>query len=76
LRADSKRDGGAVSVIVDTHKLNQVHAAYLCGQNTTLTSFANDGVFSDGVVNQLAVISGDNLNGYDSSLLVGIISPI
>jgi protocatechuate 3,4-dioxygenase beta subunit len=72
--------GGAVTrtsqVAWPLDTVAQVYAAYPRGQNTTVTSFANDGVFSDGVVNQLALISGDNVSGYDSSLLVGIVSPI
>ncbi len=42
------------------------------GQNTSVASFANDNVFSDGVTSQLLAISGDINGGYVGELLVGI----
>lgn len=42
------------------------------GQNTSVTSFSADNVFSDGVSNQLATITGDVTNGYTATLQVGI----
>jgi len=43
------------------------------GQNTSVTSFANDGVFDDGVQFQLATVSG-NTSGYQAQLNVGIVA--
>lgn len=42
------------------------------GQNTSVSSFANDNVFSDGVENQLCVVSGDVDSGYTAELTVGV----
>ena len=42
------------------------------GQNTSVSSFANDNVFSDGVDNQLCVVSGDVDSGYTAELTVGV----
>jgi len=43
------------------------------GQNTSVTSFANDNVFDDGVQFQLATVSG-NTSGYQAQLNVGIVA--
>jgi protocatechuate 3,4-dioxygenase beta subunit len=40
--------------------------------NLAATSFASDGVFSDGVSTQLATITGSNAAGYAANLTVGI----
>jgi len=45
---------------------------YTKGQNTSVTSFAADNVFSDGVTYELASITGDATNGYVATLEVGI----
>lgn len=42
------------------------------GQNTSVTSFAADNVFSDGVTYQLATVTGNVNEGYVASLEVGI----
>lgn len=42
------------------------------GQNTSVTSFAADNVFSDGVTYQLATVTGSISEGYVASLEVGI----
>lgn len=42
------------------------------GQNTSVTSFAADNVFSDGTTYQLLTLSGDTSNGYSASLNLGI----
>lgn len=42
------------------------------GQNTSVTSFAADNVFSDGVTYQLATVTGNVTEGYVASLEVGI----
>jgi protocatechuate 3,4-dioxygenase beta subunit len=42
------------------------------GQNTSVTSFAQDNVFSDGTTYEMATISGDTANGYAAALTVGI----
>ncbi len=47
-------------------------AAYTKGQNTSVTSFAADNVFSDGTTYQMASISGDTTSGYAASLAVTI----
>ncbi len=45
---------------------------YTHGQNTSVTSFANDGVFSDGTTYQIATVTGSVSAGYSASLVVGI----
>jgi len=47
-------------------------ALYTKGQNTSITSFAADNVFSDGVTYQLATMSGNLDEGYIAELTVGI----
>jgi protocatechuate 3,4-dioxygenase beta subunit len=42
------------------------------GQNTSVTSFAADNVFSDRREYQMATISGDLENGYIATLTVGV----
>jgi protocatechuate 3,4-dioxygenase beta subunit len=42
------------------------------GQNTSVTSFAQDNVFSDGTAYQMVTIAGDTASGYAASLTVGI----
>lgn len=42
------------------------------GQNTSVSSFASDNIFSDGTTYQMATISGDIENGYVATLNVGI----
>ena len=45
---------------------------YTKGQNTSVTSFSADNVFSDGTTYQMASISGDTSSGYAASLTVTI----
>ncbi len=45
---------------------------YPRGQNTSVISFAQDSVFSDGVEYQTATMSGDAVNGYIAYLTIGI----
>lgn len=47
-------------------------ALYGKGQNTSVTGFASDNVFSDGTTYQLATLTGDTTNGYAASLTVTI----
>jgi protocatechuate 3,4-dioxygenase beta subunit len=47
-------------------------ALYTKGQNTTVTSFAADGIFADGTAYQMATLSGDTTNGYTATLTVGV----
>lgn len=42
------------------------------GQNTSVTSFAADNVFSDGVTFQLATLTGSVAAGYTATLTVGV----
>jgi protocatechuate 3,4-dioxygenase beta subunit len=42
------------------------------GQNTSVSSFAQDNVFSDGTEFQLATLSGDVSSGYLATLTVGV----
>jgi hypothetical protein len=42
------------------------------GQNTSVTSFAQDNVFSDGTTYEMATIAGDVSNGYVATLTLGI----
>jgi protocatechuate 3,4-dioxygenase beta subunit len=42
------------------------------GQNTSVSSFAADGIFSDGTSRQLLDIIGDATSGYSASLTLGI----
>jgi len=42
------------------------------GQNTSVTSFAADNVFSDGVTYQLATVTGNVTDGYTAELEVGL----
>jgi protocatechuate 3,4-dioxygenase beta subunit len=45
---------------------------YTKGQNTSVTSFAADNVFSDGTTYQMATVTGNVNNGYIAELEVGI----
>lgn len=45
---------------------------YTKGQNTSVTSFSADNVFSDGVTYQLATVTGSVDEGYTAELTVGI----
>lgn len=47
-------------------------ALYSKGQNSSVTSFAADNVFSDGTGTEMLSISGDTSNGYNGSLTVSI----
>lgn len=47
-------------------------ALYTQGQNTSVTSFARDNVFSDGVEYQLATVTGNATDGYVAELEIGI----
>lgn len=47
-------------------------ALYTKGQNTSVSSFAADGIFSDGVEYQLATVTGSVAEGYVAELEVGI----
>jgi len=47
-------------------------ALYTKGQNTSVTSFAADNVFSDGTTYEMVAISGDTTNGYAASLTITI----
>jgi hypothetical protein len=40
------------------------------GQSTT--SNARDGVFSDGVQDEMATVAGDTTNGYTATLTIGV----
>lgn len=42
------------------------------GQNTSVTSFSADNVFSDGTTYQMATMSGDIAAGYSAALTVGV----
>lgn len=42
------------------------------GQNSSVTSFSRDGIFADGVTNQLATVTGDVNSGLVAQLNVGI----
>lgn len=42
------------------------------GQNTSVTSFAQDGIFRDGTAYQLATVTGSVASGYTATLNVGI----
>lgn len=42
------------------------------GQNTSITSFAADNIFSDGTTYQIASVSGSTSSGYIANLKVGI----
>lgn len=47
-------------------------ALYTKGQNTSVTSFAADNVFSDGTSTEMVAISGDTNSGYAASLTITI----
>ncbi len=47
-------------------------ALYTKGQNTSVTSFAADNVFSDGVEYQMATVTGNLNEGYVAELAVGL----
>lgn len=47
-------------------------SAYPKGQNTSVTSFARDGIFSDGESTQLLAMSGSVAAGYTGALQIGI----
>jgi len=42
------------------------------GQNSSVTSFTQDNVFSDGTTYQMLTVTGDVTNGYTASLVVGV----
>ncbi|MDX2247778.1 MAG: T9SS type A sorting domain-containing protein [Bacteroidia bacterium] len=42
------------------------------GQNTSVTSFAQDNVFSDGTTDQMLTITGDITSGFTGELTVGV----
>lgn len=42
------------------------------GQNTSVTGFAQDNVFSDGTAYQMATVTGDASTGYTATLNVGV----
>lgn len=42
------------------------------GPNTSVPTFADDNIFSDGTQYQMAVVSGDAGSGYSATLLVGV----
>ena len=42
------------------------------GPNTSVPTFADDMVFSDGTQYQMAAVTGDPTAGYNASLLVGV----
>jgi hypothetical protein len=42
------------------------------GQNTSVSSFAQDNVFSDGTEFQLASVTGDVNNGYVATLTISV----
>jgi hypothetical protein len=54
-----------------TQAIYAVSANYPRGQSS-FTSFSQDGIFSDGVANQLVSMSGDPNTGYVAALTVGI----
>lgn len=56
----------------ETTKAVYQTSLYTKGQNTSVTSFAADNVFSDGVEYQLATISGNVADGLIAELEVGI----
>jgi hypothetical protein len=43
-------------------------------QNTSVTSFSQDNVFSDGTTYQIAAVTGSVSSGYTTTLNVGIAS--
>lgn len=42
------------------------------GQNTSVPTFADDNVFSDGTTYQVAALAGDTTSGYTATLTVGV----
>jgi protocatechuate 3,4-dioxygenase beta subunit len=42
------------------------------GQNTSVTSFAQDNVFADGTTYEMLTIKGDTTNGYVATLTIGV----
>lgn len=49
---------------------SSLYAAH--GQNTSVTSFAGDNVFSDGTTYQMATVAGSVAAGYKASLVIGV----
>ena len=45
---------------------------YTKGQNTSVTSFAADNVFSDGTGTEMVSISGDTTSGYAASMAITV----
>lgn len=56
--------------VTQTVYASTLYAAH--GQNTSVTSFAQDNVFSDGTTYQMATVKGSVAAGYQAKLLVGI----
>jgi protocatechuate 3,4-dioxygenase beta subunit len=57
---------------LDITKAVYSSSLYTKGQNTSITSFSADNVFSDGTTYQMATISGNVTNGYTAELEVGL----
>ncbi|WP_347260943.1 intradiol ring-cleavage dioxygenase [Rudaea sp.] len=75
---DTLRQGAAVITTQMAFPLDVTKAVYNStlyaahGQNTSVTSFAQDNVFSDGTTYEMATIAGDVANGYVATLTLGI----
>lgn len=57
---------------LDITKAVYSSALYSKGQNTSVTSFAADNVFSDGTTYEMATVTGNITDGYTAELEVGI----
>jgi len=74
---DSLVSGTAVATTqlafpVATTALVYASALYTKGQNTSVTSFAADNVFSDGTATEMLTISGDTSSGYAAAMTISI----
>jgi protocatechuate 3,4-dioxygenase beta subunit len=49
---------------------------YSKGQNSSVTSFSQDNIFSDGTEYQMTTVEGDTTSGYSASLSVGLAVPV
>ncbi len=68
----SRRATTQLAFPIDVTSTVYASSLYPKGQNTSITSFAQDGIFSDGESTQLLAMSGSASTGYTGTLQIGI----
>ncbi|MEP6502603.1 MAG: cadherin-like beta sandwich domain-containing protein [Betaproteobacteria bacterium] len=74
---DNLESGSAVATTqlafpVDVTAAVYASALYTKGQNTSVTSFSADNVFSDGTSTEMLALSGDTTSGYAATMTISI----